>query len=326
MTLRTRRKIFYTLVALFIVIGGGVALYAQGWRLVFASWDKAHFEKIGGIYIRSYPQDVAIYLNGKSIQNQSGFLSPGTLVSNLLPRSYRLELQSTGYHEWEENAAVEPALVTPFKYAVLVPEHSSPGASSTIRLLATQTAATTTDPYNANQKILLGRNKVSLFDIAAATTTQSVTTPGRPSSTMWIAPNLVAMLQADGELFIYDTGSGNLRKLADTVTSFTASNDGSMVAALEKNGIEVFSLSDASIYYRFVLPDPGGARRLIWYRDLNHLFVVYTDHVAFLDFTDTGLVNFITVARGTVPLYDRNSNVFYVRNASGTYEAYTFAS
>jgi hypothetical protein len=330
LTIHTRRQIFYTLVALFIIIGGGVVFYAQGWRLDFATW---HFEKVGGIYVRPYPENSSIYLDGKPIQNQAGFLSAGTLISDLLPRTYNISLKSAGYDDWQENAAVAPALVTQFKYAVLVPTDGTPVTSST-RAATLQTIARLQptsagiDPFDANQKIITAQNKIAIFNIAAATTTANATLPGKNISARWITPSLIGALQANGELYLYNAADGSestaVTKLADDVKNFATAEDGSMLAALEKDSLEVFTLSGGSDYYRFNIPDIADAQNLIWYKDNTHLFVIYSNRVAFLDIADSGLVNFTIVAHGTKPAYDPSTNTLYLIDQSGNLVAYSF--
>ena len=79
---------------IFLILGSGIVLFAEGWRMDFPSF---RVSKVGGIYVRSYPEDARIFLNGKSVQNQSGFLSRGTLISDLFPKTYRLALTAPGY-------------------------------------------------------------------------------------------------------------------------------------------------------------------------------------------------------------------------------------
>jgi hypothetical protein len=326
MTLRTRRKIFYTLVALFFVVGTGVVLYAQGWRLDLSTW---RFEKIGGIYIRSYPEGAAIYLNGKPVQNGSGFLSPGTLISNLLPKTYKVSLKAAGYDNWQEIATVSPSQVMQFKYAVLVPDAASATStpSSTWQaLVAVQPTSTANDQFDPAQKIVAGANKISIYNSAKAATTASTTVVGKNLEVKWITPSLVGILQNTGELYVYDPGTQSLRKLADDVTDFAATGDGSMVAALEHNSLEIFSLNDPSIYYRFNIPNASAASRVVWYKDATHLFVIYSNSVSFLDFADSSLTNFITVAQGTHPLYDSIANILYITAPSGRIVQYDFPS
>jgi hypothetical protein len=118
----TRRRIFYALLLIFLVFGTGVVEYADGWRFDFSAW---RLEKVGQIYVRSFPGDAALSLDGKPVKNQTGFLTRGTLVDNLLPRTYGLTLQSSGYAPWRENISVAPSVVTELKYAVLVPRNAT---------------------------------------------------------------------------------------------------------------------------------------------------------------------------------------------------------
>jgi hypothetical protein len=128
MKLQTRKRIFYVFILLFVVIGAVVVLYAEGWRINLSTLET---EKAGGIYVRSYPNNAQITLNGKPVQNQSAFLSPGTFVSGLFPKTYTLTLSASGYDAWTESAPVVPSLVTEMKYAVLVPKTATNVATGT---------------------------------------------------------------------------------------------------------------------------------------------------------------------------------------------------
>ncbi|HVO29060.1 MAG TPA: PEGA domain-containing protein [Candidatus Paceibacterota bacterium] len=335
MTRKARRTIFYTLLALFFVVGSGVVLYAEGWRVDLTTWRP---EKVGAIYIRSYPQSAAITLNGKPVGNQSGFLSPGTLISDLLPHTYRVSLQAPGYDDWHENAAVLPSFVVQFRYAVLVPRDGMPAPTGTVagsayssvkQYLALSSAAaapTTTDPFDPSQKAVAGKNKVSVFSATQATTTLTIAVSGWNAGVTWLTPTLLGILQSDGELYLYNTNARQLRKLADDVRSFSATPDGSMVAALEYRSMEVFSLSDPGVYYRFNPPDIAAAQRTFWYADRTHLFVIYPDHVSFLDLADATLTNFTTVADGTSPFYDEAANKLFILTPARNIAAYAFPS
>lgn len=368
MTLHTRRKIFYTLVLLFFVLGAGVVLYAEGWRLDFGTW---HFEKVGGIYIRSFPENASIFLNGKSVRNESGFLSPGTLISDLLPRTYTVSLKAPGYEPWQENAPVAPSFVAQFKYAVLVPDAAAAAASGTVRQFSIANgsvvlrAASGTDPYNPSQVITANQNRISIFNTDTATTTildrataaryigpstavspsfiawtrfnaaknsstivlysefsesiadASSSLPGKNVELKFVTDGLLGILQNDGQLYLYDLNAKTFRKLADNVKSFAATDDGVSVAALEYNGLEIFTLSGEQNYYRFNLPDVASAENLIWYHDDEHLFVVYPGRISFLDLSDSGLNNFRTVNAGTSPEYEAGTNILYFISPSG---------
>lgn len=128
MKLQTRKRIFYVFILLFVVIGIIVVLYAEGWRINLSTLEA---EKAGGIYVRPYPNNAQIMLNGKPVQNQSAFLSPGTFISGLFPKTYTLTLTALGYDAWTESAPVIPSLVTEMKYAVLVPKTATNVATGT---------------------------------------------------------------------------------------------------------------------------------------------------------------------------------------------------
>ena len=72
--------------------------------------------------------------------NQSGFLSRGTLISNLFPKTYRLALTAPGYLDWHENMTVTPSLVENHKYAVMVPANATSATTGTIASFATTRA------------------------------------------------------------------------------------------------------------------------------------------------------------------------------------------
>ena len=128
MKIQTRRRIFYVFILLFVVIGAFVVFYAEGWRINLSTLEA---EKAGGIYVRTYPNNAQITLNGKPVQNQSAFLSPGTFISGLFPKTYTLTLTALGYDAWTENVPVVPSLVTEMKYAVLVPKTAANVATDT---------------------------------------------------------------------------------------------------------------------------------------------------------------------------------------------------
>lgn len=121
MPTKSRRILFYGLVLIFLVLGSGISLYASGYRLNLSN---LHLVKVGGLFVRSLPQDVAIWLDDKSIQNKTGLLSGGTFVTGVYPKNYKLELYAEGYRDWKRNVSVAPALVTEIKHALLIPKES----------------------------------------------------------------------------------------------------------------------------------------------------------------------------------------------------------
>jgi len=72
--------------------------------------------------LKSEPPDTYIFLNGKQVENQSGFLQSGTLIDNLEKGEYRILLQADGRFDWEKNVAIKPSLVEVFDSVILVPK------------------------------------------------------------------------------------------------------------------------------------------------------------------------------------------------------------
>lgn len=117
----TRRKLFYLLALVFVLLGAFVLLYAEGWR-----WDFQKFvpEKVGAIFIRSYPPEANFYLNGQPVSKDFNLIGSGTFVNSLLPGNYNLDITLPEYHSIHRTITVEPSLVSEAKYAVLAPESS----------------------------------------------------------------------------------------------------------------------------------------------------------------------------------------------------------
>lgn len=128
MTLRIRRFILYALVFTFFITGTALVYYAQGWRLDLKTLT---LTEVGGIYIRSFPQETDIFLDGEEVRNKSGLIQSGTLIGNLFPRNYRLTISLPGWRTLERNVSVQPSLVTELDKLVLVPEAGEVVATST---------------------------------------------------------------------------------------------------------------------------------------------------------------------------------------------------
>ena len=96
-----------------------VTLYSQGYRFDYKT---IAIRKVGGVFVRSEPTDAFIFLDGKQIKNQSWLLQNGTLISNLIPDTYTLELKKDGYRPWRKLVTIEPSLVTEADAIMLIPD------------------------------------------------------------------------------------------------------------------------------------------------------------------------------------------------------------
>lgn len=119
MTLRTRKGIFYLFTLLFVVVGAYLVLLTQG---IAIDWAKLKLVRSGAIYLHTVPPDASILINKVPHRSADSILSRGTLVKNLLPRTYRVEVMNDGYYPWEKDLAVEEGLVASASNIVLWPK------------------------------------------------------------------------------------------------------------------------------------------------------------------------------------------------------------
>jgi hypothetical protein len=127
MTIAFRRTVFYSLVILFCILGSAFVFYSQGYRLDFHDW---RITKVGALYVTSYPKDASIYINERSVKNESWLLKHGTFINDLFPKTYLLALSAPEYKDWQRTVTVSPSLVTEVKNAILIPVRPQPVSAS----------------------------------------------------------------------------------------------------------------------------------------------------------------------------------------------------
>ncbi len=136
MSRTTRRILFYLFFFIFILLGVGITLYAQGYRISNRS---LAVTTVGGLYITTEPSGASITLDGESIESNSGLFQKGTLLGGLFPKNHSLELSYPGYRPWKRTVSVVPSKVTEITNAVLIPEaitQVTTTASSTTSIVA----------------------------------------------------------------------------------------------------------------------------------------------------------------------------------------------
>ena len=96
------------------------------------------------------------------------------------------------------------------------------------------------------------------YDLPSGTITSTTVVLGSPVKKLsWISGNILGILTENGALSLYDTNQSTLQKIADDVQEVSATREGSRIAALESNSLEIFTPNDPAGYYRFNLPDIG---------------------------------------------------------------------
>ncbi|MDP3990688.1 MAG: PEGA domain-containing protein [Candidatus Nealsonbacteria bacterium] len=116
---KTRTALFITLILLFAVVTPSVILYSQGYRFDF---ETKQVVQTGGFYFRALPKSANVYLNGK-FKAKTSIFTGSTLIENILPKTYSVEIKKTGYHTWQKNLEVKEKQVADAKNVVLFPEN-----------------------------------------------------------------------------------------------------------------------------------------------------------------------------------------------------------
>jgi hypothetical protein len=148
MKLRTRRIFFWSLIPCFLVGGAGIVAYSQGYRIDM----KTHaVTKIGALYVRGYPRNATITLDGEPLNTGSWWpLQSGTLYGGLVPGSYKLHAEADGFRTWDSNVTIRPSLVTERKSLILFP-----GTASTVPTMASTSFSAIDAPDSLDDIVLV---------------------------------------------------------------------------------------------------------------------------------------------------------------------------
>ncbi|MFA5173330.1 MAG: PEGA domain-containing protein [Candidatus Paceibacterota bacterium] len=119
MTRKARRLLFYFLFAAFLLIGTLVVFYSMGWRVDF---DDFTLKQTGGIFIKSKPREIGIEIDGKAVEQRKWLLVSGTLIKNLLPKTYEVKISKDGFRDWKNEIPVTAKTVSEINDTVLLPK------------------------------------------------------------------------------------------------------------------------------------------------------------------------------------------------------------
>ena len=108
MSLSYRRILFAIFFLIFIIVGAGVIFYTQGYRVDFSN---LAVTRTGAVYIEANVQGYSVYLGKSVYPDKSGILKKGTLISDVIPKKYRLVIKKDGYIDYEKNIEVLPMQV-----------------------------------------------------------------------------------------------------------------------------------------------------------------------------------------------------------------------
>jgi len=140
MTKKTRTILFSICAFLFAVTAPSIIFYSQGYRLDFAA---RKIVQTGGLYFKVAPRSAQVYINGKPKDTTSIFTN-SSLVKNLLPKTYAIEISKDGYYSWQKNLEVKEKQVTEAKNITLFPKNIN-FATTSFPVPQTITSATSSD-------------------------------------------------------------------------------------------------------------------------------------------------------------------------------------
>lgn len=102
MNIWSRRVYFIIIIVVFLVIAPLLLLYATGFRYDF---QKNKIVQVGIISLETKPRSASIYLNDELLKKKTP-----TVINNLLPGRYSLEIIKNGYHPWRKTINVQSGL------------------------------------------------------------------------------------------------------------------------------------------------------------------------------------------------------------------------
>lgn len=104
MHLRTRRFLVLGLALIFLVLSPLLILYGLGYKY---NWQKNRLEKTGVFFIKSFPKDAEVYLDGVRQPKTTP-----TQITRLLPKVYEVKIFKDGFLPWIKNLAIQSQTAT----------------------------------------------------------------------------------------------------------------------------------------------------------------------------------------------------------------------
>jgi hypothetical protein len=185
LSVQHRKRTFWALLIIFIVLLPFLFLYATGYRFEFG--EEANLISTGGIYIAVERTGAEIYIDDELVRETRTFRR-AFYAQSLSPGTHRVHVQKLDHHTWVKELPVYPHLVTEAqafnlplipRVRIISPWQSATGtpivsaftlrASTTNNFIATSTKRTTTFTRNTEYESLL-----RLFSTTTATSSESL--------------------------------------------------------------------------------------------------------------------------------------------------------
>lgn len=269
MTKRTKRILFYSALAVFLVLSYVIILYAQGYKYSFSD---NRFFKTGAIYLK-VNTDADVYMNDKFLGNTS-FFGNSYRIEGLLPGKHIIRIQKENYSSWQKSVTVDEGFVSEFSKVLLIQQNEK-------------------DQEGLNKEIAL------IFPKPIST---PLISPKAAKSTASPTP----MLMPTDELFaikkgVFSTTGEDPEKLAENVKGFVPSKDKNRVAWWTANEIWVMWLNDANYqpYHKkrdkeLIARFSAQIKNVAWFRDEDHL-IIDSNGYKILEIDTRGGINIVEI-------------------------------
>ena len=119
MNKKTRKILFFVFFLIFLLGAPLIILYYQGYRF---DLEKKSLTQTGGLFLKVTPKQAEIYIDGELVK-KTDFFFGSTLIENLLPKKYKIEIKKEEYFPWEKILEIRAKEVTEGKNIVLFPEN-----------------------------------------------------------------------------------------------------------------------------------------------------------------------------------------------------------
>lgn len=120
----TRRKIFYSMAALFVLLVPLVLLYSRGYIVDFRG---RSLVATGGIFVKTVQPRTMVFVDSE-FRRETSFISHGMLITDLLPKRYAVRIEKEGFQKWEKVVRVPSEEVLEFRDVFLPPATITPTA------------------------------------------------------------------------------------------------------------------------------------------------------------------------------------------------------
>ncbi|MEK9186053.1 MAG: hypothetical protein AAB885_00520 [Patescibacteria group bacterium] len=327
MTRKSRFWILLVLISLFATSAPLVILYAQGWRI---NLESLRIEKVGGIFLSLQDADVTIKLNGQIIPPASPNISSGIFISNLLPKTYDIEITKPNYQAWKKTFSVKPSLVTESIPIILVPEEPK---LTLIRNGVTDFQFQNdfliwrdynqhfflTSPENLdsalNLTLLFNHLKQTQLELLGFT---NLTEIFQKSANEFLVKTQKAR-------YLLDTKKLTLEKTSElptpAVSDLTSPNQ-SKIATSTDNGL---ALLVDRVRYNLEFPNASSIRSFNWYKDSEHLILEYPKALYLAELDTRSTIGIFKLFYDVLKYhYDSENDRLYVLTTSGDLSYWNF--